>query len=170
VAVTTREETAMRHSVLAFTAAALLIGAASPHASAAAEVFASRLEGNVANQVIAGFAASTATWDLDRGRVAIFRSRNGGSVITVHVRGLVIPALGFNPSPDLLARVICHDATGTPSEAARTGAVPFPLSGDGALREAVSLPETCFAPIVLLTGSIDPEGQSPGKFFAVTGF
>jgi hypothetical protein len=160
----------MRPAVLVLAGAALVIEAASPGASNAAEVFASRIGGNVANQAIAGFPASTATWDLERGRVAILRSRNGGTVITVHVRGLVIPDLGFNPSPDLLARVVCHDATGTPSEAARTAAVPFPPSGDGSLREAVSLPDACFAPIVLLTGSVDPEGQSPGKFFAVTGF
>ena len=45
--------------------------------------------------------------------------------------------------------------------------MPFPESGDATLRDVVSLPDECFAPIVFLTGSVDPQGESPGKFFAV---
>ncbi|HXV36225.1 MAG TPA: hypothetical protein VEC18_03700 [Myxococcota bacterium] len=70
----------------------------------------------------------------------------------------------------MLARIVCHDEAGIPAESARTRAVPFPQSGDGRLVDVVSIERECFAPIVLLTGSVDPQGESPGKFFAVTGF
>lgn len=158
----------MNKLVLALVAT-VFAGAVRPPA-AAAESFASALRGNVANQVIAGFPSSVVTWAIERGRVVINRRASGEAIVVVRTEGLIIPALGFNPSPDLLARIVCHDSAGTPSEGARTRAIPFPESGDARLVDTVSLPEECFAPIVLLTGSIDPQGESPGKFFAVTGF
>jgi hypothetical protein len=159
----------MRHVALALAGAALL-GIASPRASQASELFTSSLRGNVANQVIAGFASSVVTWDLKRGRASIFPFGSDHAVVVVRTKGLIIPAFGFNPSPDLLARVVCHDAAGTPAEAARTRTVPFPRSGDATLIDVVELPGDCFAPIVLLTGSVDPQGESPGKFFGMSGF
>src|SRR5262245_16529281 len=159
----------MRRSLLSLAWAALL-GIASPRASEASELFTSSLRGNIANQLIAGFPSSVATWDIQRGSASIFPFGSDLGVVVVRTTGLIIPALGFNPSPDLLARVVCHDAAGTPSEAARTRSVPFPQSGNATLVDVVSLPAECFAPIVLLTGSVDPQGVSPGKFFAVTGF
>jgi hypothetical protein len=151
-------------------AGAALLAAATPRAAQASELYASSLRGNIADQVIAGFASSTATWDLARGRVTIIPFGSDHAVVVVRTTGLVIPALGFNPSPDLLARIVCHDEAGTPAEAARTRSVPFPQSGNATLVEVVSIPDECFAPIVLLTGSLDPQGESPGKFFAVSGF
>ncbi len=160
----------MQRIVLALAGAALLVGIASPRASEASELFAASLRGNIANQVIAGFPSSTVTWDVERGRASIFPFGSDLAAVVVRTKGLIIPALGFNPSPDLLARIVCHDATGTPSEAARTRVVPFPPSGNATLVDVVALPADCFAPIVLLTGSRDPEGESPGKFFGVSGF
>lgn len=160
-----------RNSSLALVAVtAALLTIASPRVAQASELFASSLLGNIANQTIAGFASSTATWDLQRGTVAIFPFGSDHAVLVVRTRGLIIPDLGFNPSPDLLARVVCHDATGTPSEAARTRSIPFPQSGNATLVEVIQIPDACFAPIVLLTGSVDPQGERPGKFFAVSGF
>ncbi len=158
-----------RSSSLA-TFAAVLLTLWGPGAAQASELFASSLLGNVANQSIAGFPSSTATWDLKSGSVAIFPFGNDHAVVIVRTRGLIIPELGFNPSPDLLARLVCHDAAGTSAEAARTKTVPFPQSGNATLVDVVPIPADCFAPIVLLTGSVDPQGQRPGKFFAVSGF
>lgn len=135
---------------------------------AADPLLTSRLLGNIGNQSIAGFPASAVTWTLERGRVSLLPQRGGRALLVAKVRKLIIPTIGINPSPDLLARVICHDDAGTPFEAARTGTVPFPESGDANLREAVQLPAACFAPIVLLTGSRDPAGNSPGNWFAVS--
>ena len=146
------------------------LSAAAAPAAAGGPIFSAPLRGNVADQTIAGFASSRATWDIERGRVSLFRFGEGKAAIVVHTKGLVIPALGFNPSPDLLARLVCHDAGGAPSEAARTAAVPFAADGDAKLIDVVSLPAECFAPIVLLTGSRDPDGNEPGNWFAVSGF
>jgi len=160
----------MKKSVLALVSVTFLLGIARPPAAEAAQVFTSTLRGNVANQVIAGFPSSVVTWTIERGRVTIDRQKSGVAVVVINTHHLIIPALGFNPSPDLLARIVCHDSAGIASEAARTRAVPFAESGNARLVDTVSLPEECFAPIVLLTGSIDPQGESPGKFFAVSGF
>ena len=158
----------MTKSILVLASVTFLIGIARPLAAEAGESFASAVRGNIANQEIAGFPSSLATWSVERGRVAIHRLEGAEALVVVHTKGLIIPALGFNPSPDLLARIVCHDSTGTPSEAGRTRTVPLPQSGDARLVDTVSLPDDCFAPIVLLTGSIDPQGESPGKFFGVS--
>ena len=155
---------------LRFTLLSGLLCFAVPGAAQASSLFTSGLRGNIANQSIAGFPSSRATWDLERGRVSLFPFGNAHAVILVRAEGLIIPAIGFNPSPDLLARIVCHDAAGTPSEAARTKTVPFPRDGDAELVDVVSVPADCFAPIVLLTGSRDPDGNQPGNWFAVTGF
>lgn len=160
----------MHRSILPLVGAALLLGVANPRPSEASEFFASSLRGNVANQVISGFPSSRATWDLTRGSVTVVPFGSELGVIAVRTRGLIIPAIGFNPSPDLLARLVCHDAAGAPFEAARTRTVPFPRSGDATLIDVLPLPDDCFAPIVLLTGSSDPEGNQPGNFFGVSGF
>jgi hypothetical protein len=148
--------------------ASCLLAAGTP-AAAAGPLFSAPLRGNVANQSIAGFPSSRVTWDVERGSVSLFRFGEGRAVLVAHTRGL-IPAFGFNPSPDLLARLVCHDAAGSPSEAARTRTVPFAEDGDATLIDVIPLPAECFAPIVLLTGSRDPDGNAPGNWFAVSAF
>jgi hypothetical protein len=160
----------MRRVFIALWAAGALCALSTRPAAAASELFTSALRGNIANQQIAGFAASTATWAVRKGFVSILPFGKDRALVVVGVKGLIIPALGFNPSPDVLARIVCHDQVGAVSEAARTRTAPLSRQGDGTVIDVVSLPGTCFAPIVFLTGSRDPEGQSPGKFFAVTGF
>jgi hypothetical protein len=160
----------MRRVLIALCAAGALCALSTRPAAASAELCTSTLRGNIANQQIVGFAASTATWDVRKGFVSILPFGEDRALVVVGVKGLIIPALGFNPSPDVLARIVCHDQVGAVSEAARTRTAPLSRQGDGTVIDVVSLPGTCFAPIVFLTGSRDPEGQSPGKFFAVTGF
>lgn len=162
----------MRSLLHALGAAAVLLASA-PRPASADSLFSARLRGNVADQVIAGFPASRATWDVARGRVTLLGL--GGALagaVLVHVRakGLVIPAIGFNPSPDFLARVVCHDETGAPFEAARTAPAPLSPEGNGQIFEVVELEAACFAPIVLVTGSVDPDGNRPGNWFAVSAF
>ena len=139
--------------------------------SARAEiVYHSRMLGNVANQVIAGEPSSTATWTVKRGRVTIFALEGTRVVVALRAKRLIIPALGFNPSPDFLARVVCHDEGGIPFVAAQTDPAPLSREGNGRLVDAVTLPDPCFAPIVLIGGSTDPAGNFPGNWFAVSGF
>src|SRR5262245_44936253 len=108
----------MTKSVLGLATIALLTGLAHPREAAADASLSAELRGNLANQSIVGFPSSVATWSIERGRVSLKRGPNGQSVIVVRTRGLIIPALGFNPSPDILARIVCHDSAGNPSEAA----------------------------------------------------
>jgi hypothetical protein len=145
------------------------LAVASAGAAAADTLFSARLLGNIANQSIAGFTASTATWTIERGRVTLLSHGTDQAALIVRVRGLIIPVIDGNPSPDLLARLICHDEVGTPFEAARTRPVEFPASGDATFRQLIPRPGECFAPIVLLTGSRDPAGNEPGNWFAVSG-
>jgi hypothetical protein len=157
-------------SVFALVSVSFLLGITAPPPAEAGQSFTSTLLGNVSNQVIAGFPSSVVTWTIERGHVTIDQRKDGVARVVIRTKGLIIPFLGFNPSPDLLARIVCHDSAGVASEAARTRTVPFPPGGDARFADTVSLPEECFAPIVLLTGSVDPQGESPGKFFAVSGF
>ena len=159
----------MRPWLIGIASAGMLFALAN-RAAASTEHFSATIRGNVANQQIVGFRASTATWDLKRGFVSIVSRARRNDLLVVAVKGLIIPALGFNPSPDLLARVVCHDETGTPAEVARTRAVPMSPEGDATLIDGVSIPGACFAPVVLLTGSVDPDGEMPGKWFGVSGF
>lgn len=160
----------MRQVVSVLAGATLLWAGTSSPSVAAAEIFSASLRGNRANQVIAGFAASTVDWDIERGQVSLVSFSSGRTLLVLRAKGLIIPAIGFNPSPDILARVVCHDATGTPFEAARTAPVPFEPDGDAVLIAKVAIPDPCFAPIVLVTGSTDPAGNRPGNWFAVSGF
>ncbi|HVH07276.1 MAG TPA: hypothetical protein VNE71_14890 [Myxococcota bacterium] len=158
----------MARTILAFAAALLLTGLASAPARANDTLFTADLLGNVANQVIAGFPSSTATWSIEKGRVTLAGFGKGRAILVAKARGLIIPALGFNPSPDFLARLVCHDAAGKPFEGARTKTAPLDPEGDGTLVDVVKLPDACFAPIVLITGSVDPAGNRPGNWFAVS--
>ena len=119
----------MRRILFALTGALLLFGLTSPPAFANEAVFSANLRGNIADQVIAGFPASRATWDIRRGRVTLVGFGERRAILVAQAKGLIIPAIGFNPSPDFLARVVCHDAAGQPSEAARTKAAPLSQSG-----------------------------------------
>jgi hypothetical protein len=160
----------MRRILFALIGTFFLLGLASPPALANEALFSANLRGNIADQVIAGFPASGATWDIRRGRVTLVGFGERRAILVAQAKGLIIPAIGFNPSPDFLARMVCHDEVGRPSEAARTKTAPLSQAGNGTLIDVVELPATCFAPIVLITGSVDPAGNRPGNWFAVSAF
>jgi hypothetical protein len=164
-----RKESLMRQLMTVVVGAMVLWSATLWPSVAGGEIFSAGLRGNRANQVIAGFAASSVDWDIERGQVSLL-SVGSRTLLVLRVKGLIIPAIGFNPSPDILARMVCHDATGTPFEAARTAPAPFERDGDAVLVAKLTIPNPCFAPIVLVTGSVDPAGNRPGNWFAVSGF
>ncbi len=160
----------MRQTFSVVVGAMVLWAATSCPPVAAGEIFSASVRGNRANQVIAGFPASTVDWDIDRGQVSLVSFGSGRGLLILRAKGLIIPAFGVNPSPDILARVVCHGATGTPFEAARTAPAPFEPDGDAVLIAKIAIRDPCFAPIVLVTGSTDPAGNRPGNWFAVSGF
>ena len=80
-----------------------------------------------------------------------------------------VPCFGFSPAPFFLARLVCHDAAGQAEVVATTAPAPLSPEGDGKLRATIDVPEVCVAPIVLI-GGVRPDGVTPGRWFATTGF
>ena len=163
----------MTHILRSLLAAAVLTGVWADAAHADIRVFSSKVLPNRAGQVVAGFPASGVDWAIRNGRVNLFALGGDRFRLTLRVRGLIIPAFGFNPAGDLLARVVCHDDSGEPFVAATTRATTsFTSEGDGLLVDRVELPEACFAPIVLIGGSVGPPPgfETPSNWFAISGF
>ena len=131
-------------------------------------------------QTIAGQPSSAAAWRIDKGSLRVVRRSSDLFLVRARVRGLVLDFAGFNPSPDFLVRLFCHDERGDSFLAATTRSAPLSLGnpdptamtpgGDGRLRDFVRLPDLCFAPIALIGGTGGPTGTSPGNWFAVGGF
>jgi hypothetical protein len=100
-------------------------------------------------------------WSLRRGEVAI--KRNGQ--FALRVDGLVITGTD-NPGPvkTISASLFCGaDANAAP--AATTSQVPLSSDGDARIRERITLPPTCLAPIVL----VHPNGGT-ARYIAVSGW
>ena len=157
----------MRRTLLSVGVAMFLLAFGASSASAGHLVFESKVQGNVAGQVIADQVGSGLDWAIRSGKARIFRIKGDKFVLTLSARGLVIPGppfFGTSPSPDFLARVVCHDGAGETSIAAITRAAPLSPSGNGFLIDKIELPEICYAPIILIGGSGNP------GFFALSGF
>jgi hypothetical protein len=142
-------------------------------------IFTARILGNSLDpasggpQVIAGFASSTSAWSIQRGQVTLFSFGKGRAVLVATVKRLALDPAGFNPSPTIEARLVCHDDAGAPFLAARSKEAPMTLGapggaagGNATLIDVISLPAECFAPIVLFGG--DSDGPGPPGFFAVS--
>jgi hypothetical protein len=100
-------------------------------------------------------------WVLRRGEVSIQRSGR----FELRVRGLVIPPTGnAGPVTTISASLFCGaDANAAP--AFTTHAVPLSSDGNARIREKVTLPAQCLAPIVL----VHPNGGA-ARYIAVTGW
>ena len=159
--------------------AALVAG--TPLASAAEErsIFTARIVGNSldpatgAPQVIAGFASSLSAWSIRQGQVTLFAFGARRALLVASVKRLVLDPAGFNPSPTIEARLVCHDDAGAAFLAARSESAPMTLGapggapgGNATLVDVIDLPAECFAPIVLFGG--DSDGPGPTGFFAVS--
>jgi hypothetical protein len=101
------------------------------------------------------------SWSLDKGSVKI--SRKGK--FELRVKGLVITSTGTaSPVTTISASLFCGaDATMTP--AFTTGQVPISAGGDARIRQHVTLPATCLAPIVL----VHPNDGTT-RYISVTGW
>ncbi len=80
-----------------------------------------------------------------------------------------VPCFGFSPVSFFLARLVCHDAAGEAEVVATTAPAPLSAKGDGKLRAIIDVPDVCFAPILLI-GGVRPDGVTPGRWLATTGF
>lgn len=95
--------------------------------------------------------------------------------LDILVKGLVIdpndPAAiaagraGTNPSPSFMAIVSClsKDASGATTVNVSTGLFPADAEGNARIKDTVTLPQPCIAPIVFVT-------SANGAWFAATGY
>jgi hypothetical protein len=169
-----------RHAWFALFVATFIAGVPAWGARAAdGSILAARILGNSLDpatggpQVIAGFTSSLSAWSIGAGQVTLFSFGKGHAILVASVRRLVLDPAGFNPSPTIEARLICHDDAGAPFLAARTKGAPMTVGvpggapgGNATLIDVIPVPAACFAPIVLFGGDSDLPG--PTGFFAVS--
>jgi hypothetical protein len=82
----------------------------------------------------------------------------------VRIRGLVIPTLG-NPGPVTSLKFSLFCAPDSSGPAFTTDSTPLSAKGNARLRERVTVPQRCLAPVVLA----HPNG-SLGAYIAASGF
>lgn len=112
-------------------------------------------------------------WVISEGRAKLMA--NGQ--FEVEVEGLVIDPsnataqakgiAGINPLPFFFATISCLDNANAVTNV-NTNPVPASSTGNAQIDQTVTLPASCFAPIVLVRGS--PTGTPNGPWFAVSGF
>src|SRR5712691_7831824 len=126
------------------------------------KLFAGRLVGSIlADPPIHGVTRGGVPWDLERGAAKL--GRNGR--FELRVKGLVVAG---TDNPDgvttISASLFCApDSNATP--AFTTGSVPLSSDGDARIREHVTVPSRCLAPVVL----VHPNGTTT-RYIAATGF
>lgn len=112
-------------------------------------------------------------WVISEGRYQL--KANGE--LEVEVEGLVIDPsnataqskgiAGINPLPFFFATLSCVDSSGAVTNV-NTGAVSATRTGNATIDQTISLPSSCFAPLIFVRGSA--AGSSSGPWFAVSGF
>lgn len=150
--------TILRHAAAlaaAATTAGLLIAPAASGEGNGLTVLHADVAGSLpSDPALFGVSPGGAPWVVDHGDV---RLRSGR--LDVRVSGLIIPTTGVNPVTELAASVVCNGAV-----VATTATVAFSPEGDAQIDAAVTLPDRCLAPVVLL----NPRGN-PAVYIAATG-
>ena len=132
------------------------------HDGRGVKLFRSSLAPSVpADPPIHGKTAGGVPWSLDRGDVSI--KRNGD--FRLRLEGLVITGTNSaRPVTTVSASLFCApDANAAP--AATTSAVPISDNGDARIKERITLPANCLAPVVL----VHPNGNT-ARYIAVSGW
>ena len=135
--------------------------------------FESGVVGSVPNATIGGVASGGAPSTVARGEASI----SGNGKLEVEVQGLLLttgaPAnlVGtVGPVQMVAASLVCGGSGG--AVAASTHGVPLSPAGNAEIEATVTVPATCFAPVILVrafnTGAAI--GSQLGPFIAVTGF
>ena len=114
------------------------------------------------NIVVRNVPGGGAAWTIARGEAQLDQD----GTLKVEVEGLVLVATGVNPVGQFFATLSCLNANGTENNIS-TSAVQATSTGNATIEEALTLPSTCLAPIVLVRGVIPARGN---PWFAVSGF
>jgi hypothetical protein len=145
----------------------LLAGVFVLSAMAVGFLFRSTIIGSNPNTVIGGVPSGGAPWTVKRGSAAL----NDDGHLRVEVQDLILPNLG-NPGPvtSVSASLVCGGSGGT--VVATTDPVPLSSDGNAEIEAAITLPDPCFGPIVLVraAGFNGNPLPQPGPWIAATGF
>lgn len=134
--------------------------------------FESSIVGSTPGSTIGGIASGGAPWIVARGEASV----NGNGKLEVEVHGLLLttgaPAnlVGTTgPVQMVAASLVCGGSGG--AVAASTDAVPLSGAGNAELKDKITVPATCIAPIVLVRAfnNAAVPGSQLGPFIAVTG-
>ena len=141
----------------------LQAGASRGHHEKHGKLFSSGLVGNVlADAPIHGVSRAGAPWVLKRGTVKL--NRNGR--FELRVKGLVLAANGTTGTVTMIAASFFCSPDSNTTPAFTAGPVPLASDGDARIREKVTLPSRCLAPVVL----VRIQGAAgPGSFIAASG-
>ena len=131
--------------------------------TAAAEefLFRSAIVGSNPNISIGGVPSGGAPWVVQQGSAAL--QANGK--LHVEVAGLILPNLGTpGPVKNISASLVCGGTGGT--VVATTDAVSLSAAGDAEIESQISVPSTCFGPVVLVRAVFN---GNAGPWIAGTG-
>jgi hypothetical protein len=114
---------------------------------------------------IAGLASGGAAWTVRQGAVVL----DDEGQIRVDVRGLLLTSTGTTgPVTQVKADVVCFDPTSA-KVAASSKSVNLSAAGNARIRDKVTMPSPCFAPIVLIQASGINNAPASGPWIAVSG-
>jgi hypothetical protein len=142
----------------------LQAGANRGHHEQHGKLFRSGLVGNVlADSPIHGVNRAGAPWVIDKSSVKL--SRNGR--FELRVKGLVLAANGTTGTVSMIAASFFCAPDSSAVAAFTAGPVPLASDGDARIRQMVTLPSRCLAPVVL----VRIQGAAgPGSYIAASGF
>ena len=140
----------------------LLAGGLASSAVAEELSFRSTIVGSNPQTVIGGIPSGGALWTVRKGSAAL----DDDGRLRVEVRDLILPRLGTpGPVNSVSASLVCGGAGGT--VVATTDAVALSEAGNAEIESRISLPATCFGPVVLVRAVFN---GTPGPWIASTGF
>lgn len=142
----------------------LQAGASGRHHEGHGKLFRSGLVGNVlADPLIHGVNRIGAPWVLDKGSVKL--SRNGR--FELRVKGLVLASNGTIGSVTMISASFFCAPDSNAVAAFTAGPVPLAADGDARIRQMVTVPSRCLAPVVLVRNQ---GAAGPGSYLAASGF
>jgi hypothetical protein len=152
-------------SLVALVASAALLLAVSASGGEGSKNFESTLAGSLptanGGPTIHNVVPGGVPWVIDQSEVRI---KQDGE-FDLEVRGLVIPSRGDPDGVTSVSASLFCGADGETTPAATTAAVPLSTAGDAKIAANLTLPATCFAPIVV----VHPNGRVT-TYIAISGW
>ncbi len=117
----------------------------------------------VAGKIVRGLTGGGLPWKIAQGQARLDQD----GTLEVEVEGLVLaagPSVDTNPIGEFIATLSCLNADGVNFTNISTSPVPATVTGDASIKEVLTLPDICLAPIVFV------QGFPSLRWFAISGF